>query len=714
MKHLFQSILPKSCLYFSEFKISDINFYHYILLYSLSEYNQFLKSCLSWCFLFLNQLLPLRCLSFYRRSWIDQKMGYLKFSLLKKKECNAYNTMRANAWNVFGQLQKDQQLCDMVILCQGKKFYVHRCILAGVSPYFKAVVSSNFAHDVEAGYFETDLSNFSPVCVQLFVDLIYQKPTFQASEKEHLELWRLLDFVQVRCFDHIFMEFLWGNLCFENCWTYLDVEEPYVKEDIKTIVISFITRNLDDCLAASSFKDVSKTAILKCLGSHEIFFQLSSNRIVDLILKWVNVDSNARRKEFAEILYKLRDDWMVDQLQDQPTLSSKQQFDFDLPVASRKGTLRCRDIHLNYRLSNKIGSTNLKDLVMHYDPYNTERGFPHCFVGIDNYVRKLRPLDSLANIKFSDKEYSIDKRICKSAAICCSNNSLFVAMIQKAKLQGFQQRMVLSTFDKRKKELVVKQELKAHEIEVLQEFCDYNCGSDDSDSDTEDGYYNIRLDVEISDAHYFEGIIYILIKLNDRGSTKGCSLIRFCAKTFESYGYCYNDFQPPYTASSTRIPFTAVDNHIYFIVSGNLYYIDVKEVDAFKDDNHERWKMDVFDDDNYDIAYHKNKLYAVQLVRRLKESFHFYTFNNGVWSYIFRIDVSTLGIEQYFTKYLGKMHLFSHDNSLFLNMPILRILDKRCCIEIDIDSKKPGERQFEFPEVYCHSHYISMPASVLI
>ena len=239
-------------------------------------------------------------------------MGYLEFSLLSAKDYNVYNTMRTNAWNIFSQLQDNKQLCDMVIMCQGQQFYVHRCIMAAVSPYFKAVVVSNFKHCMETGKLKTDLSNFSPACVEMFVDLIYQKSTLKVSEFECLELWKLLDFVQIKYFDQILMYFILGNLTVENCWTYLDIGDPYVVDNLERYIISFITLNIYDCLTTSSFRNASKTAILKCLRSYEVFHALPSHAILDFILKWVNVDLHVRQKECAEILYYLQQSWACD------------------------------------------------------------------------------------------------------------------------------------------------------------------------------------------------------------------------------------------------------------------------------------------------------------------------------------------------------------------------------------------------------------------
>lgn len=44
-----------------------------------------------------------------------------------------------------GQLQKEGQFCDVTLLVDGKKFPVHRNVLAAFSPYFKAMFTNTLA-----------------------------------------------------------------------------------------------------------------------------------------------------------------------------------------------------------------------------------------------------------------------------------------------------------------------------------------------------------------------------------------------------------------------------------------------------------------------------------------------------------------------------------------------------------------------------------------
>lgn len=49
---------------------------------------------------------------------------------------------------IWSELRMKSQLCDGVVKCEdGTQFKVHRCILAAVSPYFKALFTNSINRD---------------------------------------------------------------------------------------------------------------------------------------------------------------------------------------------------------------------------------------------------------------------------------------------------------------------------------------------------------------------------------------------------------------------------------------------------------------------------------------------------------------------------------------------------------------------------------------
>lgn len=54
--------------------------------------------------------------------------------------------------NGLNQLQKEGQFCDVTLMVDGKKFPVHRNVLASFSPYFKAMFTNTLAESKQVIY----------------------------------------------------------------------------------------------------------------------------------------------------------------------------------------------------------------------------------------------------------------------------------------------------------------------------------------------------------------------------------------------------------------------------------------------------------------------------------------------------------------------------------------------------------------------------------
>ncbi|XP_033111828.1 kelch-like protein 10, partial [Anneissia japonica] len=62
----------------------------------------------------------------------------------------AEKRMSVTACNVFNELRRSRQLCDVVLEVEGREFHAHKNILSACSPYFRALFTN--------GMTESDLS----------------------------------------------------------------------------------------------------------------------------------------------------------------------------------------------------------------------------------------------------------------------------------------------------------------------------------------------------------------------------------------------------------------------------------------------------------------------------------------------------------------------------------------------------------------------------
>ncbi|XP_023931180.1 kelch-like protein 10 [Lingula anatina] len=73
------------------------------------------------------------------------------------------------ACDVFNDLRESGALCDVTIKCDGRDFHVHRIIMSGCSPYFRALFSNDLSESFKS---EILIPNVSAADMELIIQKI--------------------------------------------------------------------------------------------------------------------------------------------------------------------------------------------------------------------------------------------------------------------------------------------------------------------------------------------------------------------------------------------------------------------------------------------------------------------------------------------------------------------------------------------------------------
>ncbi|KAG2460423.1 kelch-like protein 2 [Polypterus senegalus] len=111
------------------------------------------------------------------------------------------------------QLLDAQQLCDVTLVVDGKKFMCHRVLLASVSPYFRAMFTSPLA---ESRLTEIRLQEVTPEVVQSVIHFVYTGEA-RLSPDTAEDLFVAANRLQVLPLQDLCSRFLFEHLSLENC-----------------------------------------------------------------------------------------------------------------------------------------------------------------------------------------------------------------------------------------------------------------------------------------------------------------------------------------------------------------------------------------------------------------------------------------------------------------------------------------------------------------
>lgn len=111
------------------------------------------------------------------------------------------------------QLLEAQQLCDVTLLVEGKKFMCHRVLLAAVSPYFRAMFTSPL---VESRLTEIRLEDVAPTVMDTVIRFVYSGEAGLSLDTAE-DLFTAANRLQVMPLQELCSRFLFEHLSVENC-----------------------------------------------------------------------------------------------------------------------------------------------------------------------------------------------------------------------------------------------------------------------------------------------------------------------------------------------------------------------------------------------------------------------------------------------------------------------------------------------------------------
>ena len=610
-------------------------------------------------------------------------MGILKPQHLA---CNpiAYETIRENAWIVLNQLDDSKQFSDLLITCRDEQYSVHRCILAAVSPYFKTLLLGDFPLEKIGDSVKTDLSNFSPSCVQLFLALIYQKPRFDASEVDHLELLKLLDFLQIHTFDDVIIDAIREDIDIDNCWTFIDCAAALGIEKLSNLAIIFIVCNAQECFQSKSFTQSSADAVVACIQS-DICRSLSSDVIVDSIIRWTNLDKKSRKQSCHKMIKQLCRYWTVTDTELVKLTAVVP--DFKLPL-KRKSNKRVRDDY---------------SVIMHYS--HNDDGLEHCFYDVDEHddnckencedCQDLEPLQTLVNFKFTQDEFNTKKS--ESRALCFWQSTLYIAVIQSYENnEDYYEDLLISKYNQTYKTLEVIKKIFLDGMETENYL--------DSDSDSSLDSQHNKMWANVAGMHCYQGILYIVLQLHATTKMHACLLIKVNTVDYKEVG---DRVKLDLKRDSGSLQFQAEGKDIYLVSAHDLYHIDAGSEDKVK-----RYQGITYGNP-FQVALYNGSLYGVDTIALTEKSLVFYRFDCDFWYRLFSIDFSTETLDSTFHEFSDKAHLFSHGSVLYINLPIFP-RQKNSYRKVLIESEELDDTIFRLGMVYSISRYISLPKTFLL
>jgi len=136
--------------------------------------------------------------------------------------------------------RRDGRFCDMTLECNGTVFYSHKCVLAGMSEFFKVLFSSPLSDECTRSAIKLD--NFSVKTVSLFLDIVYGDAAVENC-KDVIELLRIAEHLQYQWLVDLLVKAIRTTIDNNNVFAWHEIAGQCGVGKLQVLTESFISKS---------------------------------------------------------------------------------------------------------------------------------------------------------------------------------------------------------------------------------------------------------------------------------------------------------------------------------------------------------------------------------------------------------------------------------------------------------------------------------------
>lgn len=199
------------------------------------------------------------------------------------------------------KLRVNDLLCDVTLIVNEQSFYVHKCVLAASSLYFRKAFTSEMGDkektEIELNILEADV--MEPLLEYMYTGNI------SIDEMNARSLVAAADFLLIQTLKRIGCEFLESIICPGNCFELRDFAEQYSCDQLITTATTFIINNFASASESEGFKVVEYKVLLDLISRDELVINLEE-QVYEAVMTWVRYNLDSRQKYFEELFSRIR------------------------------------------------------------------------------------------------------------------------------------------------------------------------------------------------------------------------------------------------------------------------------------------------------------------------------------------------------------------------------------------------------------------------
>ncbi|KAL4217716.1 hypothetical protein ACF0H5_022457 [Mactra antiquata] len=220
--------------------------------------------------------------------------------MIESRTCSIPNHGRS-ALQTMHELRQDAVLCDVTLCVEGRKFPAHKIVLAGSSPYLKAMFTNGMLEtdqdvveirDIEANTMQNLLDFMYTSTVEITVNNV--QSILQGASLFGLQQLRVLS-----------AQFLQLQLTANNCLGIQQFADVYMCSDLENSAKQFIYQNFLEVIHTEEFMQLSEERLVELLRSDKLHV-MSESQVFDAAYSWLKYDTKSRQQSACNVLKHIK------------------------------------------------------------------------------------------------------------------------------------------------------------------------------------------------------------------------------------------------------------------------------------------------------------------------------------------------------------------------------------------------------------------------
>ncbi|KAJ8280249.1 hypothetical protein GJAV_G00052300 [Gymnothorax javanicus] len=199
------------------------------------------------------------------------------------------------------QLLEAQQLCDVTLLVEGKKFMCHRVLLAAVSPYFRAMFTSPL---VESRLTEIRLEEVTPSVMETVIQFVYTGEAGLSLDTAE-DLFVAANRLQVEPLQDLCSRFLFEHLSVENCLGMYSLARSHHDQLLLRASLRLVAQHFPRVSRQTDFLLLDPGTLGSLLASDRLGVE-SEAEVYDAARRWAEHQPRQRYLHMPSLLRHLR------------------------------------------------------------------------------------------------------------------------------------------------------------------------------------------------------------------------------------------------------------------------------------------------------------------------------------------------------------------------------------------------------------------------